>query len=684
MGFKYEINGEIWEFDSDPTDKDIDNIASQSESQSTPRPGFNAISEPLSPTGQSFPLGKALRGVPGALETAEATTQFGKETVKVLAKTVSAKYSGGLLEFAIRRMNKDEAEKIFGEQETTPGKIASFGGQLFGMATGVMQKGAKFAAGKIIPKLSKDVAAGGIGLIGAGDKAIRARKNAVALNKILRSSVEGGLFAGGQIIDQKETGEEQLRQQAGQIPFGAAIGGLVEFAGQGFVKAGRAFKQWKRKATTPAVQKITESTKELKKVEKGGVVIKKEAQLRRIERLKERANIEKSQGIELEESYRSGVLKDTTDKMNEQIQLLDEGLQQEILRETDDIQNALPKLYKRTSDVYSDRLDEISEALAKNGDDITIGEVNKFADNAIKEMDDALITSGPAREGIQKLKDKYAIRSVGESQFIRGAAGEVTGSLKSNVDDVVPFRTIVDDIKNVKRSMSSGGRTGNKIFTQEDLGISILENNFGNSVAKRSKDFADLQKAYGPMARMKTKSNTIFHPFKADFEKNRAVSTLRNIAESKGTKVDEQNLIEAIEGGLDFAKGIGPITKESKRLGKELIAARNRVKPVIDAIRKSGESNVKSIDDRLTNRLNVLTAREDFINANYAAQEKLIDDVFTTRLKELGIKEAMIKNLKIDLNKFSKFKQIIVGGAVGAAASFGIVKILGLVFGGKR
>jgi len=615
----------------------------------------------ISPTHRQSAIGTAIQAIPGAKETIKNVTDFGSEYGKVVAKTLDARYTLGATKLILEQINPREAEKIFGEQETLIGKTASAGGQLWGMATGTGIKIAGKAAGKVVPKLG---AKGAIGLAGAAPKEVAKRKAVVAFNKIARGALTGGIEGTVQInpfVESQENIKDQALVQAGQGAFGIVAGAVTSTAGIGLTRAGRSWKQMIRKSKTPAITKIIDKTKSTYEETSKFIKSKVKGAGERVSRLTSRAKTDVAGKIKLEKEYVDNTLNQTTKLMNETVEALDDALVRESASATTEIQSKLPEFYSKASSAYGQRIDEISEAIAKSNNKITNQEINQFLDVAEQQLDEAFITSGPARESIKMLREKYA----------------------RDVVEEVPFKQIFNDLKNVTNSMSVGARSGTKIYSESDLGVSIVKDSFGDIIAKRSPEFAELQRSYAPVARLKRKSNQFFKPFSPEFEKNRGTKAIYDIAQNKGLKIDEENLIKAIEEGTDFIDGVGPITKDAIEIGERLSKAKANVKIVTDGIKKTSANKQQLLDEGLTNRLKMLTNREDFLVSNYQAQQEMIETVFNKRMKDLGVRQELISNLKKDAGRFKKMRQIAVGGAIGATASYGAMKIIHSILGSK-
>lgn len=636
----------------------------------------------IKPWRRQSAIGTAIQAIPSVAEGIEKIVDFGSEYGKVVAKTLDARYTLGATQLLLRHIDPIEAEKIFGEQETLLGKGLSFIGQLWGIATGTGVKVSSAIATKAIPKLSTK---GSIGLAGSVSGDIAKRKAAVLFNKIARDALTGGIESTIQIVNVKDDIKDQAKTQAIQGALGYVGGGVLSLAGSGLTRSGRSWKQMMRKSKTPAITKVVDRTKEGYDVAKKTIKENLKNSEKTVSRLESRAKTTASEKINLNKEYVENTLNETTKAMNETVEYLNDALLKESLSATTSVQEKLPGFYSRASSAYGKRLEEISEAISKSDNKITRAEVNQFLDTAEKQLDDAFIVSGPARDSIKMLRDKYKPKMISElSKFRSAKTGERVGrAIKSSANDDIPFSTIYKDLKNVKNSMSIGGKTGTKIYSESDLGVSILDDAFGDIIAKRSPEFAELQRAYAPVARLKRKSNQFFKPFDPDYAKNRPIKAIFDIAENKGMKIDEENLIKAIESGTDFVEGIGPVTKNAIDIGEQLVKARENVKTVTNGIKLVGIQKQKLIDAGLTKRLQMLTNRKDFITSNYKAQEEMIEAVFKKRMKDLGVRQELITNLTKDAGRFKKIRQIAVGGAVGAGASYGAVKIIHSILGRK-
>ena len=411
------------------------------------------------------------------------------------------------------------------------------------------------------------------------------------------------------------------------------------------IRAPRIVRKFLRRAKTPSGQVLTTRVKETSEATLSRLAKRKGVALNKIEGEEKLANATAKEAVALNEKYSKQVLKQTKDTMDDNVTALTKELQIEAETGAARIQKELPRFYKENSKGYGQVLDDITDDLVKANEQITVGEVNNIIKNSIKEMDDALITEGGARNAVNALSDKYS------------ALGP---------DDVIEFKAIVNDLRNVKSSITSGAKSGASRFTSEDLAASILDKNLGTHLKVRVPEFAKLQETYGPIMETMKKSNTIFKPFKGKYDTRQGANILKASGSGKFTQASpEEQLLQALEKGTPFSKGIGDVRVPITQKGKELFETKNAITGVVDDMKSGAILRKENIDKNLAIRLDKLGKSKDFINSTFARKEELIKQAVGSRLKQIGLREEQIKNLLTDKAKFQKL--LFKLGAVSAA-----------------
>ncbi len=275
--------------------------------------------------------------------------------------------------------------------------------------------------------------------------------------------------------------------------------------------------------------------------------------------------------------------------------------------------------------------------MVKNDEVYTRGEAFNIFSGSLDDLDEALIQSGAPREAIQSLKLKYAPKFIGEqSRFTSAATGQRAGGpISSNIDDAVPFREVVEDIKKVSSLLSSGAKSGATRFNQDDIAVAVVKNNLGKSLSNKvaGEEFAALQAEYGPTIQLMKVSNTVFKPAQGELKTKTGTQLLKRVGLGKA-EAGEEKLIEAAEKGTKFAKGIGDISSEVKSIGAKT-----------KSLQESAQDTIRSTQIRQENVDNIIRRKLIKLDFDKAAIEKLLANQTRRRqlLVALGLGAAVSK-----------------------------------------
>lgn len=432
------------------------------------------------------------------------------------------------------------------------------------------------------------------------------------------------------------------------------------------VRAPKFFRKFLRRAKTPSGKVLKARATDAATAEQSLLKSRKDVKITKTEEQIAQAQAMAKEARVLNAKYSEQVLDDTVKTMESNVK----GLTAELKTAADTgalkIQKKLPKIYKENSDAYGRRLDEISKALIKDGEEITVGEIDDILTNTIKHLDEAGITGRP-RELIEKLVAKYSQKFISKgSKFNRASTGQPAGgSISSNVDDTVPFKELIQDMKGVSKVLSGGAKSGAKQFTQDDVAVAILKNNVGKYVKVRVPEFAKLQETYSPIIRSMRKSTASFKPFKGEFDTKTGSGLLERSALGKSDG-GEERLLAALEKTTEFSKGIGPVRAPINKVGRELQEAKEAIKPVTDAMKKGSLLRDQNIDKRLAFRMDKLAENKKFIEGTFKVKEEMIKVQLKARLKEIGLREDQVANLTADRAK--RIKTLKMLGVVGTLA----------------
>ena len=239
-------------------------------------------------------------------------------------------------------------------------------------------------------------------------------------------------------------------------------------------------------------------------------------------------------------------------------------------------QKTLPKFFRRNSQAYGQRLDDISESLIQTGGGIKRGRLKQVIDETLFEQQDLLLPEGSALKKINQIRDKY-----------------VEGSF----EDILNFKEVIADIRSVGKVLKLKVQEGGARFGSEDVIGAIFKKNFGKYVAEVVPEFKKLQSAYSPVIESMKQAQKTFKPFAGEFQTKTATGFLKRAGLGKLER-GERTLLTKVEKGGEFAKGVGAVSKQSKQIGKKLLKEKAKLKEVKGAATKQIEKRVAKLTTR--------------------------------------------------------------------------------------
>lgn len=554
----------------------------------------------------------------------------------------------------IRDFGQKAEEVIFPEQKTIQGKAFRGISEVAGLFRGGAAKTAELAGKSFLEGTKKFLpkAAG----LGSTKEVIGTRRKAIILQKALRSGVEGATFGATQLdvasglpygSEDGPTFSGQLKQAA----TGAVLGAGFEKARQGVSGGVRAFRKFRLPTKTEPGKELERRARDIS----GGSIEKlRTGRINELSMIDD--SIKNTKNLRQETLEKHGIsskekINLTTQRLKQNVRELDDSLVSESEAVSKKIQEKLPSFYRANSESYGTRLDEISDDLMSMGESIRIGDIDDSLNQAIQDLDDALLNEGSARQAISFLKNKYGIK--------------INEDLTTNVDDIISFKELVSDFRKIRKLISTSGKEGTKRFTPDDVGVNIVNKSLGELIKSKSPEFAELQQAYRPIIQAMKASNRLFKPFKGEFETKTGTGLLKRYALGK-TEAGEEALIKAIQEGSDFAPGLGKITEGLKSKGQKLIASKQRIKPILDEMSSGQLLKKQNIDKEFSKQLYGLTLKKKFVEAGYQQKEELIKDALSKRLRQIGYREEQIENLIKDKNKTSQliYALLKIGGGI--------------------
>ena len=390
-------------------------------------------------------------------------------------------------------------------------------------------------------------------------------------------------------------------------------------------------------------------------------------------------NIAKGQSVR-ELGYQAKDLKvQTSQAINESRMVLKKNLQ--VLG--DDLKNAsekgslefqekLPEFFKANGEAYADRLDAIADDLITQGRGITRKQVTELIQKTKNDLAESLVPEGPATSAINSLEQKYVPQMIGQAnKFISSKTGEgVGGALRSNADDFVDFQELVQDIRNVRKSLSGTAKSGSTGFAQEDLAVQFLNNNLGSYVKQFSPEFAQLQKDYTPVIRGMKASYKIFKPTQGIYKSEGGAAFLRRAGSGK-TRAGESELLSTLEGGTPFAQGVGNVSQTVKNVGGIQKQIKEEVAQGPAKLRDALVKQLRTIEEKKR-------ALVDTSDKAVMAKRKILEQreaSLTKRLNDLEKRRQKATQLLANKQKATTLRNAFLAGAGAAGGITAAIKL---------
>ena len=295
----------------------------------------------------------------------------------------------------------------------------------------------------------------------------------------------------------------------------------------------------------------------------------------------------------------------------------------------------------------------------KQGKGITHQEVFSAIQKTKQDIKDALIPEdAPAIKIINQLEKKYNPKVSEEPSKILGEDGKpISTDVKSKGNDFVDLKVLVQDLRNVKSTLSSSASTGRTGFSQEDLPVAYINHNLGDYIKNKIPAFASLQKEYSPVIQAMKEAHKIFKPNAGEFTPRSATGFLKKAGTGK-LEEEGRNVLNALEKGNKFSPGVGDISSQVKVIGKSMDDVKTQIQKLDEQANKiTGRSKIeiqnkqKIIDDRkliLQKRLETLEKRRQEVNRMQANKDvigRLTKAIFhkTADATGLGITKSILR-----------------------------------------
>ena len=310
-----------------------------------------------------------------------------------------------------------------------------------------------------------------------------------------------------------------------------------------------------------------------------------------------------------------GSIKESRIVLKKNLQQLNMNLQSAAEKGSVDFQKKLPDFFNANSEAYGNARDNAFAQMTKEGKGITNQEVFDSIQKTKQDISNALIPAdAPALKVIRQLEAKYNPTVSEESSPILGENGQpIATTTTSKANDFVDLPQLVQDLRNVKSTLSSGAAAGRTGFSQEDLAVNYLNHNLGDYIKEKVPAFAQLQKDYSPVMGAMKEAHIIFKPNAGEFTPRTATGFLKKAGTGK-LQEEGRNLLGALEQGNKFSPGVGNISSEVKNIGKSMDDIKIQMSKFDEqarSIQSSSKSDIAQQQASIANRKAILQKRLD-------------------------------------------------------------------------
>jgi hypothetical protein len=612
--------------DSPPTEQELEGIFSSYSSK--PKPMFSSSEEAA--IGQEKAQ-KELR-----------IAQMQNTPLAVLAKGM--RMASSPLENSVAAGIPDiVSKKLTGEPYVEPDAQMKFLSEPLGMVAGASGS-AGVAAGKALLPVIK-------GGLRVSEKGIPTVLKDTVGRKIGRGAITGGV-AGGTQLSSDEEGNVNLGNQAVQGTMGAVAGSLIVPAGAFVSKAGNAYRKWKSGAKTPRADILTGKINQQKQ----------DITLTAAQRSSEQRSLKDKFDTDLEESKK--VLQGNFDNLSREFQ---ESAETGAMN----MQDSVKFVSNEMGESYGIQLENIGDDLIKSGQPITNSELSSVFSQTRANLQDNLITSGHVVDMINKMESKYG------QKFIGGQGFRASIKPRSNVDDVVDFRSLVKDIKDIKKGIKFGGKT------EDNVALGIFYDDLTSYLGQRPglEKYLKLNQTYAPYIQSLKTLTKQTKAYAGESETQQATNLLKRFGLRKANVVPGKSLggsspaeasvvrnIETLQQPSPFSKGMGtqatdPVVLKAQQLS-EAKQATEEISGIIDNQRKVASSN---LDKKFLGELDNIMGSKKYVESDYTLKEAMIKDALNSKLKRIGYRQNQIDVILKDRQKLRKVAGLLVKGAVGTA-----------------
>jgi hypothetical protein len=542
--------------------------------------------------------------------------------------------------------------------------------------------------------------------------AYKAVKNQNVQRAIQRLAVEGAVAA--QPFDYKDL-EDRIKGTALFAVLAPTIGMSASKTMDTAISLGRKISKVKFRLQTPARETIAGGLRDprkpaLKSVKEQAAKAQKESSQMTsgaMKQLNAQKAIEKEQlgalegrkSVEVQKIEKSikeqqAVVNKSMDETAKQINKASDDLEKSLNKEANinanTFQDKANKFYSENGKAYGDKLDVVSDGMAKQGRS-SLGEADAVLARAEKIIAENTSLAGtPLAQEISALrankygpKEPLSARAQADldalPESIRAQVAQQSETLRDQAK-LIPFKEVLTDLRSIWRKAYQGNR-----MTNEGRAGAILQSEFGEwvSVLPGGEKFQALQASYRPIMSWMNKLSIVMKQNQGPAFVDQAERLIRKIAydpiksgEAQALGV-EKDLIQFIEKGTEhFSKGVGNVTGRARQMGENLKVLKDQLgkskafsERRIAEIAEEGARKISKINAHAKNagknieRLSRET--EGKIQMEVAKRENQLWE----RTRDLGFRETTITAAKSQMTLFKKLAFGVIT-AVGGLTTF--------------
>ncbi len=547
--------------------------------------------------------------------------------------------------------------------------------------------------------------------------------------KVVQGALAGGMFGVGGAMEEQKNLPEILKQGVLGSVLGGATSKAVSVAlGEPFLtgKTGEIINSGINKVEKP-FKIVGRGFKKYKSIRKGSQFEGVRRDLTPMERVKNLENIAKEKytiPLKQEEEKLTQQLKNISTKEKVVLEKSKEAIKQSKLNLSQDVDNLSSKMKEETvhlrdnielasqksaiegkrrfsqftnenSSSYGNKLDDIINIAEQEGKLPTKQVLQDIFDKTDAEIASTFIDTGAPLTKYNALKDKYisglSAEANPEAQAMSKALGckkgqpknagidwsraEITGGAKPpNPNAPINLKGLLQDIRSVKKAMSTKAKGAERAFTDEDLVSIMFQKNVGEHMATNYPEFAKLQKNYAPIIEQMKAGRKIFKPG-APYEIGTAPGVL------KEPNILEKKLINELEQGTPgFNKGIGEISQPIKKAQQKLAGTEKGYEIAKQRIEKLNAKEQQELGELLKIREEAYALAKEKVTVKSMIRQKQIKDNLNQRLQDLEtgkFKGEVGVSKKIARQKITgREKKIATGGGIATMADYLIRRIV--------